>query len=228
MDALTLKDLDKLVEFEGSLQEFRTWISVDRSQLRTLLSLARRQLEQPLGSPEGVRPPASACAPPVHSDAPPVVQDWDADLILDSYLRSSHDWLTDAYHNEPCVNRTLKECALRGKAIQDVWPLLASRMYELKNTWEMTAMGYAKAGEQPIAPFELKPRAVESDSSTPATDQSTEGKKDTERLDWLERQGGIGVDENRHGEYNHYAGGLNFPSLRAMVDKAMAEEGGAA
>lgn len=42
---------------------------------------------------------------------------------------------------------------------------------------------------------------------------------DTERLDWLEQQGLIGIDSLGYGDFRHYAG-KSFGPLRAVVDKA--------
>lgn len=74
----------------------------------------------------------------------------DSMSILNAYLDHSPEWLNNAYLNDSCVHRTLKECASKGKAIQDVWPLLASRMYELKNTWEGTALDNARKNYCPV------------------------------------------------------------------------------
>lgn len=79
MNTLTLKDIEYIEPLWSSIlggieDIFSSSDDIEdvRRVLDGCLSLARRQLEQPLGGPEGVRTPASACAPPVHSDVPPL------------------------------------------------------------------------------------------------------------------------------------------------------------
>ena len=47
--------------------------------------------------------------------------------------------------------------------------------------------------------------------------------KDAARLDWLDKQGMIGISHAGYGDYRHYAGG-GFPAIREVIDKAMAHE----
>lgn len=73
-----------------------------------------------------------------------------ADGKLDRYLMLSPEWLTHAYHHDTCIHRTLKECAMQNKTIEEVWPLVAAIMYELKNTWEGTALDNARKNSGPV------------------------------------------------------------------------------
>jgi hypothetical protein len=83
MNTLTLEelteieDLVKELDYAKQPDEMAHALSRLEHRLRlrcaSLLSLARRQLEQQeaQGSPEGIRPPTSACAPPADSDVLP-------------------------------------------------------------------------------------------------------------------------------------------------------------
>ena len=47
--------------------------------------------------------------------------------------------------------------------------------------------------------------------------------KDAERIDWLEKQGEIGIGHIKFGDYRYYAGDP-FDTVRSVIDAAIAQE----
>lgn len=56
-----------------------------------------------------------------------------------------------------------------------------------------------------------------------AAEELTRLRSDTERMDWLDCQGMIGISHESYGDYRYYAGN-GFPPIREVIDKQMAKE----
>jgi hypothetical protein len=57
--------------------------------------------------------------------------------------------------------------------------------------------------------------------NTDQQEKVTKKHSDTEILDWLESQDGIGISHERFGEYTYYANDANFPKVRELVNEIL-------
>lgn len=49
------------------------------------------------------------------------------------------EWIQEAYHKDVAVQHVVKDWRMTKQPLEVLFEKLAKKMYELKNTWEMTA-----------------------------------------------------------------------------------------
>jgi hypothetical protein len=141
MSTLTLKELQ---EIQINLKYFCNGsFRFGEAKLEAILSLARRQLEQQEGSPEGPSTTRSACAPPAHSDVPPLGEWRPQDTLM--WERVSFE---DAFGDSCCLSSKPKGVSLIGaNGVEFSKEQIPSLIAHLQS-WLLT--GSFQLGNQPV------------------------------------------------------------------------------
>lgn len=58
-------------------------------------------------------------------------------------------WIQDVYHSDPAVHHVVKDWRMTKKPLADLFEKLAIKMFELKNTWQMTYESAIKNAQTP-------------------------------------------------------------------------------